>query len=92
VEHALAESVDRHLCEQNLEYESKRNSFRLRPVTLSIMPRGTWERFAQDRLARQGGNCEQYKHPCLSPDLEFRHRFPLLRETNPNPGMNRKLA
>jgi hypothetical protein len=89
----LAEAVDRHLCQQNLEYESKRRSHRLRPVTLSILPAGTWDQFSRDCISRRGGNSEQYKHPCLSSDLEFKDQFPILRETgDPRRAMTRKPA
>jgi hypothetical protein len=93
IEAELAGEVDRHLCAQNLEYESKRRSFRLRPVTLSVLPSGTWDRFARDRIARRGGSTEQYKHPCLSSDLEFRKQFQVLREIGDSSvAMGRKLA
>lgn len=80
VEAALAASVERHLCTQNLEYESKRNSHRLRPMTVSVLPPGTWNRFVRDRVSRVGATSEQYKHPCLTSDLEFKDQFHIMRE------------
>jgi hypothetical protein len=91
-EQALAEAIDRNLCRQNCEYESKRTSLRLRPITVSTLPPGTWERFAKDRLARRGATSEQYKHPCLTPNLEFIRQFPILYESADRSAKARKLA
>jgi hypothetical protein len=93
MEGPLAEAVDRHLCASNVEYESKRQTCRLRPVTLSVVPKGTWSRFVRHCIATRGGALEQYKHPCLSSDLTFHEQFEVLREVaGSRPGAIRKLA
>lgn len=75
----LARQVDSRLQELNCEYREKRMTGRLAPMIEVSLPRGTWKRFAQKRLARLGGSIEQYKHPCLIPDIEnsseFRQEF-----------------
>jgi hypothetical protein len=92
-EHELITAIDRHLCLQNIEYDSKRRSRRLGPVTLSLLPAGTWDRYARDSLVRRGGTTEQYKHPCITSDLEFVGRFSILREVcEPGQHLRRKLA
>jgi hypothetical protein len=68
----LAEALDRRLAEANIEYASKRGSMRLGPVRLESLPSGTWQRWDRQRLQRSGGTPEQYKHPCLIPDPQFR--------------------
>lgn len=68
----LAEALDRGLSEANIEYASKRDSQRLGPVRLELLPAGTWSRWDRQRLLRSGGTPEQYKHPCLIPDPNFR--------------------
>lgn len=74
----FAAVVDHELQRQNVEYRDKRRSARLDPLELCVLPQGSWKRFARARQSRLGGSLEQYKHPCLSPDLEFSNR--LLRE------------
>jgi len=71
----LAERVDRRLQELNIEYREKRNSGRLAPMQLTRIPVGTWTRFASSRRRKRGGSLEQYKHPCLIPDLETSRAF-----------------
>ncbi len=71
----LAEHVDRQLQELNIEYHEKRRSGRLAPLQLTRIPRGSWSRFAQSRCRKRGGSIEQYKHPCLIPDLETSQAF-----------------
>jgi len=71
----LAERVDRRLQELNIEYREKRHSGRLAPLQLTLIPPGTWSRFASNRRAARGGSIEQYKHPCLIPDLEASRAF-----------------
>lgn len=68
----LAETLERRLAEANIEYAGKRDSLRLGPVRLELLPAGTWQRWDQQRLRRSGGTPEQYKHPCLIPDPQFR--------------------
>jgi hypothetical protein len=72
----LAEQMDRRLVETNVEYAGKRESGRLGPMRLEAVPTGTWLRWDRQRLQRTGGTLEQYKHPCLVPDLHFRDSIP----------------
>jgi len=68
----LTNLLDQKLKLENTEYASKRDSQRLGPVRLELLPDGTWARWDRQRLARQGGSMEQYKHPCLIADPKFR--------------------
>lgn len=74
----LAHQLDRRLAEVNIEYASKRDSRRLGPLCPLFLPPGTWQRWDQERLARTGGTAEQYKHPCLIPDLSFHQSMPIV--------------
>jgi hypothetical protein len=68
----LTQAVERRLTELNVEYASKRESRRLGPIRLEMLPAGTWQEWDRKRLARTGGTVEQYKHPCLISDPKFR--------------------
>ncbi len=70
---ALARRLDDRLSRVNIEYESKRASQRLGAVRLETLPTGFWSRWDRERLLRNGGTLEQYKHPCLIGDMNF-HR------------------
>lgn len=76
----LAEALDRRLQALNIEYASKRDSRRLGPVRVELLPGGTWQRWDRQRLAKTGGTLEQYKHPCLIGDVGFRATMPVERE------------
>jgi hypothetical protein len=76
----LAAGLDRALAEANTEYESKRTSRRLGEVRVVLLPPGAWQEWDRARLARTGGTLEQYKHPCLIPDLKFREGITVERE------------
>jgi hypothetical protein len=76
----LAEALDRRLIESNDEYASKRDSGRLDALRLELLPCGAWQRWDRQRLARTGGTLEQYKHPCLIPDLSFRETMAVEQE------------
>ncbi len=78
--HRLSEAMDRHLRAVNVEYDTKRASRRLGGVRAMLMPTGAWSAWDQQRLARNGGSLEQYKHPCLVPDADFRHQVPVEQE------------
>ncbi len=67
----LAVNVDADLQELNVEYREKRQSGRLGPVECLAVPNGTWERYIRHRQSRFGSSLEQYKHPCLVPQLTF---------------------
>ena len=41
------------------------------PMKWMPLPDGTWTVFSKNRRKNSGGSLEQYKHPCLVPDLEF---------------------
>jgi hypothetical protein len=73
----LAAQLDRQLGEENIEYRSKRDSLRLGPVRLELLPAGTWAQWDRQRQARNGGAMEQYKHPCLLNDVSFRQTMPV---------------
>jgi hypothetical protein len=68
----LAQALDRRLQELNIEYAAKRESLRLGPVRLQVIPDGSWQRWDRQRLQKTGGTLEQYKHPCLIGDVKFR--------------------
>lgn len=68
----LAKALEKRLAEINIEYASKRETRRLGPMRLFILPAETWHQWDRQRLARTGGTLEQYKHPCLIPDPKFR--------------------
>lgn len=76
----LAEALDRRLAAFNIEYASKRESERLGAIRLELLPRGAWHDWDRKRLARTGGNLEQYKHPCLISDTGFRATMPVEQE------------
>jgi hypothetical protein len=73
----LAGLLDGQLGEENIEYRSKRDSLRLGPVRLGLLPAGTWAEWDRQRLRRSGGTPEQYKHPCLINDVNFRTTVPV---------------
>ncbi|MER3416457.1 MAG: auxin-responsive protein [Gemmataceae bacterium] len=76
----LAARVDRALLQLNVEYHAKRQSRRLGSIRVMLLPRGTWTEWDRRRLARTGGTVEQYKHPCLIPDLNVRESLPVLEQ------------
>lgn len=67
----LGVSLDQLLREHNIEYAAKRDSDRLGPIRVCSLPPGTWYKWDLARLSQSGGSAEQYKHPCLIPDLAF---------------------
>ena len=71
----LAAHADGQLQSLNLEYGEKRRSGRLAPLEHRALPAGSWARLARERQSRPGASPEQYKHPCLIPDLRFYERF-----------------
>jgi hypothetical protein len=71
----LAAQADAALQSQNMEYGEKRRTGRLAPLETALIPRGSWARLARRRQGGLGGSLEQYKHPCLIPDLGFCERF-----------------
>ena len=79
----LADLLDRRLGEANIEYRAKRDSLRLGPVRPQLLPPGTWAEWDRKRLQRSGGAMEQYKHPCLINDPNFRATMPVEPEAVP---------
>jgi hypothetical protein len=76
----LVERLEARLRQVNSEYDSKRQSERLGPVRLELVRTGFWTQWDRQRLHQTGGTLEQYKHPCLINDLQFRER--IRREQN----------
>ena len=74
--------IDECLQRLNCEYGEKRASGRLDAMTWVPLPDGVWRKFIRNRQSKLGGSAEQYKHPCLVPDIDFSARF--LREYAPN--------
>ncbi|HLQ47300.1 MAG TPA: GH3 auxin-responsive promoter family protein [Planctomycetaceae bacterium] len=66
----LAAATDAKLQEVNCEYHEKRTTGRLAALRVVRVCDGTWRQFAEQYQLRLGGSIEQYKHPCLIPDLE----------------------
>jgi hypothetical protein len=79
----LVESLEQQLAEINTEYASKRDSRRLDALRLHLLPKGAWQDWDSKRLAQTGGTMEQYKHPCLINDLNFRDTVTVLEEPAP---------
>lgn len=71
----FAAEVEAQLCFRNEEYREKRGTGRLRPVQTRRLPESAWTALLQTRLQKSGGSLEQYKHPCLMPDPDFRKVF-----------------
>ena len=76
----LARHLERRLGQANIEYASKRESQRLGPLRLQLLPGGTRGQWDRTRLAHTGGTLEQYKHPCLIADLKFRESMSVEEE------------
>jgi len=66
---ALASRFDLALCEQNVEYHSKRTSRRLGPVKITLLSPGTLEAAEHAAIAARHGRSEQYKHKYLLTDI-----------------------
>ena len=61
----LAERLDLALCKVNGEYESKRETLRLRPVELCTVPEGFLTRRDQELRRARSRTSEQFKHQYL---------------------------
>jgi hypothetical protein len=68
----LAKLLDLRLGKLNIEYAAKRESQRLGAVRLQNLPSGAWQYWDRRFQAERGGTFEQYKHPCLISDPNFR--------------------
>jgi hypothetical protein len=71
----LAAEADRQLSRQNGEYENRRVTRRLGAVRPRRLAAGSWTDFQRRRLEHSGGTVEQYKQPCLLPDLKAIETF-----------------
>jgi hypothetical protein len=80
----LTQGLEKRLAEINIEYASKRESRRLGPMRLFLLPTQSWLAWDRQRLARTGGSLEQYKHPCLIADPKFRESIPIDEEVQLN--------
>lgn len=76
----LTRQLEELLTAANVEYAAKRESRRLGPMRLLLLPAGAWQQWDHARLARTGGTAEQYKHPCLIPDPRIRESLPVEEE------------
>ena len=93
----LAQHVEDRLQTLNCEYREKRQSGRLAPMKLVALRDGTWKEFARKRQDRLGGSVEQYKHPCLIPDMrsasqmlnEYAAASESLHEGGPRPSVQK---
>lgn len=72
---SLAANVDDSLQTMNCEYREKRGTGRLAPMSCIPLSNGAWQQFMCRRVSGLGGSIEQYKHPCLVPDLNFKNHF-----------------
>ena len=80
----LVRRLDERLAELNVEYAAKRESLRLGVVRLEVLPSGAWQEWDRKRLQRTGGTLEQYKHPCLIGDTNFRASVSVEEELTPD--------
>jgi hypothetical protein len=79
----LADVLERRLAGLNMEYAAKRESLRLGRLRLQLLPPGTWLHWDRQRQQKSGGAPEQYKHPCLIADVNFRATMPVDGEPKP---------
>ena len=74
-------AFDRSLCEQNIEYEAKRESTRLGAPVLRRVAPGSYQALRQKRVA-EGAPESQVKIPQLSTDMEFGAALDVLEEVS----------
>lgn len=74
-------AFDRSLCEQNIEYEAKRESTRLGSPVLRRVAPGSYQALRQKRVA-EGAPESQVKIPQLSTDMEFGAGLEVLEEVS----------
>jgi hypothetical protein len=79
----LTRALEDRLTQANVEYAAKRESRRLGPMRLLLLPQHAWQQWDRQRLARTGGTLEQYKHPCLIADPAFRASVTVEEEVRP---------
>jgi len=73
----LAERFQQHLSEINHEYGDKTESGRILPIRLRVIPEAAWTKLREQKSSGRG-NFEEYKHPCLTRDLDFLPRIEAL--------------
>lgn len=78
VRERLSKAVDYHLGQLNDEYSNRLETLRLAPSCVIRIPNGSWAKYKAYRLSRSGGTVEQYKQPCLLPDLTAIDHFSLI--------------
>jgi hypothetical protein len=78
----FAALIDEQLQTLNCEYREKRESARLGQLAFQSVPDGTWDQISARRNSRLGSSLEQYKHPCLIPDLDFVKQFEAGNQTS----------
>ena len=76
--------LDERLCELNCEYGEKRSTGRLQQARITKLRSGSWSEFARQRQSRLGGSIEQYKHPCLLPNLDLASQIASQFQVNGN--------
>ncbi len=67
----LAQQIEDQLKTLNCEYREKRQTGRLAPMKVVPLRNGTWKEFSRKRQSNRGGSVEQYKHPCLIPNMQI---------------------
>ncbi|MEM1225427.1 MAG: GH3 auxin-responsive promoter family protein [Planctomycetota bacterium] len=67
---AFIREFERHLKSINLEYDDKCDSGRILPIVGVPVSQAVWAEMRRRKTAARG-NFEEYKHPCLTSDLEF---------------------
>ncbi|MBV9025178.1 MAG: GH3 auxin-responsive promoter family protein [Streptomycetaceae bacterium] len=70
----LSEAVDRALAQVNIEYASKRDSARLGPIRVRLVPNQAVSDYVESR--RTQGNGTQYKYKPFQQDTAFVHQIP----------------
>lgn len=71
----LSAEVDRLLGELNDEFTNRLETKRLAKTRVIRIVDGSWAKYKEFRLSRSGGTVEQYKQPCLLPDLKAIEQF-----------------
>jgi len=74
----LARAIDHKLRHLNEEYANRLDTRRLAPLKIELIASGSWTALQRRRLER-GGTLEQYKKPCLLPDLDLFSSFRVIR-------------
>ncbi len=73
----FVEVVDQLLSQMNVEYKSKRNSLRLKPMEMVMLDKDSFESFKRFRI-KQGIREAQIKSVCLTQDEKLVQMLPIL--------------